>query len=859
MKRQRPKRSTSLNVDYDLKKSKIILPEESRKYKKRNKLNNTHNTNNTNNASMTNLTNLANFSRSMNRINKDGSLSNNDTFHRSQKRFVGKENRSNNGKKDNNDQFKDNLKKQESTKSINSFGDSDNNDVDDKISEVSDLLVKDKDGNVIDIIDDNLLTTTRLKLNKDSTNNSTGQDISMNGLLNTENEVTVNDVLSRTTGLPLSYFPNEKIKKERLWNYKKILKQEKNVFKNNMKLQNEKIDKNDNKDKTYNFNDTNKTTKNVSTLSPMNSNNSSSINIQNKLNNELQLENYNNNLKTNEYKSISHESCLRHVIGTDRDILDSRKDVIINPIPVNSHVKSKPLISKNKLFNQDSFNEKDSDTIDINNNFDKNSSTTPVTLTSTPVPIPKKDKNIKSGNNINVESDSELDFENDDFCSTCKQSGSFLCCDTCPKSFHFLCLDPPIDPNNLPEGNWSCINCQFKSLNSTNKFFQINEKEFINDRKKNNKSNIFDKLIFHLNSINSKQFSLPNSIKDTFKDVRTGDNSQYLDDTEKIPLTERQMFNTSYGQSITKLDSYSPENHFDSNNNLLICYRCHQTRLGTWNKPEDSRLLIKCDYCNTPWHLDCIPNVPRASLKNLGLKWKCPLHANTIKQRRLTKRQPYLEPSNQVGFKNNGDIEITLDEIESYKKMNDWKKFGQFEPIAKLSESSVKFDFVSKIYDYKRLAKKNEIKLQENLIDKLIYFQNSNSNVSELSSLLYFKYCNDADSTINTDNKKLNDRGADGSINKIKKLKEASTNVNWKKIWDFKELCQIANKEFQITKENKNVMIQHKNEVEKLNDDDKATLTMDDINQLLFIKKIIESKPREEVINFFNLANNLQQ
>lgn len=858
MKRERPKRATSLNVDYDLKKSKIILPEESRKYKKRNKLNNgaAANSNGNNNinkkhnhttssstsssrgSKKTNgnnsKTNLSSLDNNLNiKVKKDGTILTDNSTH---KKVVDREN---------SNPKTDLIQEGNSAKFMESNATSN----DHPNSKQDSFLVKDKDGNVIDLVDENLLTTTRLKLsNKENTNT---KDFPMNGLLNADNEITVNDVLSRTTGLPLSYFPNERIKKERLWNYKKILKQEKNmVMKNNTisKLQiDNKMD-------------------NSSIISPLNSNNNSNLNINNELtsNGLKKQEKYNNGLKTNEYKKVSHESCLRHVIGTDRDILDNSKDIIINPIPLNSHIKSKPLISKNKLFNQDSFNENDNDNLDIDNiNSNKkiinkkNSSTTPITLSSTPLPLMKDNNN---NNNIKPDLiDNELDFENDDFCSSCKQSGSFLCCDTCPKSFHFLCLDPPIDPNNLPEGNWSCINCQFKSLNTSNKLLQINEREFIADRRRKlGHSNIFDKLLFHLTSINPKQFNLPTYIKDTFKDVRTGDNSQYTDDTEKIPLTERQMFNTSYGQSITKLDSYSPENHFDNNNNFLICYKCHQTKLGTWNKPEDSRLLIKCDYCDTPWHLDCIPNVPRASLKNLGLKWKCPLHANTAKQRRLNKKQPYLEPSNQIGFANNGDIEIILDEIELDKKFNDWKKIGQLNPIPKLPESSIKFDFISKIYDYKRLIKKNEIKSQESLIDKLIYFEHSNSNISELSSLLYFKYCNNEENKNNNNNS--NSNSLENSVENANNNNNKTT-TTWKKIWDFKELCHIANEEYDTEKENANLKdVTQNNKVSETNEDDiNMTLTTSDINQLLFIKKIIESKPREEVIEFFNLSNNLQQ
>lgn len=51
---------------------------------------------------------------------------------------------------------------------------------------------------------------------------------------------------------------------------------------------------------------------------------------------------------------------------------------------------------------------------------------------------------------------------NHDLCDACGDGGDLLCCDNCPNAFHFECVNPPIDPNNLPEGDWYCNSCCYK-------------------------------------------------------------------------------------------------------------------------------------------------------------------------------------------------------------------------------------------------------------------------------------------------------------------------------------------------------------------------------------------------------------
>eukprot|EP00729_Bicosta_minor_P002669 gene2669-34000_t len=48
---------------------------------------------------------------------------------------------------------------------------------------------------------------------------------------------------------------------------------------------------------------------------------------------------------------------------------------------------------------------------------------------------------------------------NSDVCSACREGGALLLCDTCPNAFHYDCLPDCIEPDDLPEGDWSCSQC----------------------------------------------------------------------------------------------------------------------------------------------------------------------------------------------------------------------------------------------------------------------------------------------------------------------------------------------------------------------------------------------------------------
>ncbi|KAL3241233.1 Rco1p [Nakaseomyces bracarensis] len=562
------------------------------------------------------------------------------------------------------------------------------------------------------------------------------------GKLINVNEPPIIETVNGANGVPLGQFPSDKTKKEYLWSFKKS----------------------------------------ISPTFLLTTNNESNNENNNKLPISQQIEELivQAKINTNKDKELASTSNMRHTVKTNR-----KTDPVLIPKGINlhnPHVKTKTkdnnaFASTTKLIGQNRVAQMDE--------------------TKTKRPTPNNTQEI----------------ENDDFCSACFQTGSFLCCDTCPKSFHFLCLNPPLDPDNLPEGDWSCPQCVMKHRYTNHAQLIKAQNLFVNQYPKGKR--LFGKLLFTLQGTNPLQFSLPNNIKETFQSVKTGPRGQYSDNSEKEPLTDKQIFHSPYGQSITKLDSYNADVHIDpETGKILTCYRCGITRLGSWSHPEESRLLIKCDYCNTRWHLDCVPDVPRASLKNLGSKWQCPLHSEPVrittfedkatnkKIRKLSKNQKYLRPLQSCGFKNDGDIEIALDEFSAPPPRTMKNINLKYKSIPVLDESGVKLDFLDKLQRVKFNEISSKIKEQGEVLEKVIRCAKQDEK-EDILALLHMKF-------------------------------DSSSQLQ--KLWDFKELT---------------TKVGIKSEAgENLSDIKQEN----DTQALLALKHLIESKPKDEVIRFFNLT-----
>ncbi|KAJ5098073.1 hypothetical protein N7532_005074 [Penicillium argentinense] len=195
-------------------------------------------------------------------------------------------------------------------------------------------------------------------------------------------------------------------------------------------------------------------------------------------------------------------------------------------------------------------------------------------------------------------------MDNDDFCYVCGEEGELLCCDKCDNSFHFDCLDPPIDENDPPEGDWFCGPCWAK-----NHFTETIARAIRSKKKK-------------------ITFSPPQSIKEYFEGV----SEEILTDTHYPPETKRTHGFYKSVPTLPRLTKAPRDNNSNKtplyddpnltkmmeNGHVILCNRC-----GT--STDDTRPIIRCDYCECRFHLDCL-DPPMAKPPNPYNGWQCPNH-----------------------------------------------------------------------------------------------------------------------------------------------------------------------------------------------------------------------------------------
>lgn len=213
--------------------------------------------------------------------------------------------------------------------------------------------------------------------------------------------------------------------------------------------------------------------------------------------------------------------------------------------------------------------------------------------------------------------ESEQTGENDDYCTTCGGSGVFICCDTCTKSFHFLCCDPPIE--ECPEDNWNCRECTAKTL----------------PRPTFNYLGIFGQLVNHIVNKDPAEFQLPKRLRESFVGVTTEDDGSYADDRSKpeLSFTKRNglQFPGFNRDANLEVDSLS-----DKDGKPILCYKCKESGLPRANGPW--RTMTCCDYCGSNWHIDCLDE-PMCIPKTMGSKWMCPNHADQLLPNYLSTRR----------------------------------------------------------------------------------------------------------------------------------------------------------------------------------------------------------------------------
>ena len=247
-----------------------------------------------------------------------------------------------------------------------------------------------------------------------------------------------------------------------------------------------------------------------------------------------------------------------------------------------------------------------------------------------------------------------------------------ICCDGCERAFHLYCLDPPkVAEEEDLTASWFCRYCRTKR-----------------NPPKPHPVSLMSKFLDNLPWTVEDQYELPEDIREHFDGINTASDGDYEDAAPPPPAPKTR----AGGQK----GFVEPEDHFqlvDKAGKPILCHYCGESA-------EGNRAIISCDFCKTPWHLDCLDppltHPPRQGQPDRpGYNWRCPLHVDdvdtlskdgqwktsvrgmpTTKLRKLRHPKPMnvQDVSMRMGHKNNGNVMIINDsdaEDESDKEDQD--------------------------------------------------------------------------------------------------------------------------------------------------------------------------------------------
>lgn len=308
--------------------------------------------------------------------------------------------------------------------------------------------------------------------------------------------------------------------------------------------------------------------------------------------------------------------------------------------------------------------------------------------------------------------------ESDDLCSACKGAGEFVCCDNCPRVFHFLCCDPPrVD---APTGSFLCHDCTAKlkpADEGADSYTPLGP------------------LFRSLDFINPRAFALPANIQNHFENVTARPDGSYAEETKKFPLYVQRVFacwrdrlmlprakSSGYGYQrpdYTKI--------MDGDHKPILCASCGLTA-------EGKRPMLKCDFCPSHWHLDCL-DPPMANPPNINFDathrdaWRCPRHiehdlrsgyvlqtdlpetqdaavvdapiARLGRKVRKPRHPQVIQPTFSRGMRNNGLIEVINDPDDDTDGEGNYVFGGEEKDLSshvyRVPERGVVLDFIEKV------------------------------------------------------------------------------------------------------------------------------------------------------------------
>jgi hypothetical protein len=226
-----------------------------------------------------------------------------------------------------------------------------------------------------------------------------------------------------------------------------------------------------------------------------------------------------------------------------------------------------------------------------------------------------------------------------------------------------------MDPKNPPKGEWHCPSCMVR--------------------------NCATDLIRRSHDETKSEFRPPADIKDYFAGV--GERVQY----DSGHLGEQRFYEeVPHLPRLTKapkqagVPAYNDPNllRLMENGQIILCTRCGLSS-------ENVRPIIRCDYCPSRFHLDCL-NPPRANPPDPSKGWMCPNHVRSDEMivsktvdGRLQERR-VRRPKNCVAV----DVDIlTTDDYRETTFDEDWR-----EKRARLPAGDIVLDFVGVVREKKQ-------------------------------------------------------------------------------------------------------------------------------------------------------------
>ena len=199
--------------------------------------------------------------------------------------------------------------------------------------------------------------------------------------------------------------------------------------------------------------------------------------------------------------------------------------------------------------------------------------------------------------------------------------------------------DPPLDEEDVPQGEWLCRKCKIIGKDDAESDYADSDESDDIESDPKGLRKPFSYLIRAAQTLNPKQFQLPNDLMPS------------------IPLigTSKRVNNNK--------NSLKKQIHELDNNSLVsfpikLCYQC--------SKSCRKAPLIQCDYCPLLFHADCLD--PPLTCLPTG-RWMCPNHSQHVVEQKL------------------------LDSVSLSQRIKLWNHFS-----CNISQDTIKLDFLKKVH-----------------------------------------------------------------------------------------------------------------------------------------------------------------